>query len=101
MNAPIATLALPLALAIAATAADSTAVAHGPEYDPVRHAKMQAALAAGDTATVNSIRAEHRARMQARHGGQGNGGMHGRHGQEPRGNGQCGGRRSTQTSTNP
>lgn len=71
-----------------AAAADTTATVHGPNFDPVRHAKMTAALEAGDTATVNAIRAEHRAQMQAKH--QGQGGMKGQ-GMQGQGKGGHGG----------
>lgn len=76
----------------AAAAADSTAVVHGPNYDPVRHERMQTALRTGDTATVNSIRAEQRAKMKGTHGGSagmGQGkGMGGGQG-KGKGGGQC------------
>ncbi len=79
-----------------AGAADTTVV-RGPNFDPDRHAKVTAALAAGDTATVNAIRAEHRAQMQAKHQGKGMGqgamkGQGGMNGQAKGGHGGKGGK---------
>jgi len=93
----LATIAFATALAAgAASAADSTAVVHGSNYDPVRHERMQTALRTGDTATVNSIRAEQRAKMKATHGGgagmgqgQGMGGGQGQGKGKGKGGGQC------------
>ncbi|QQS04337.1 MAG: hypothetical protein IPK50_18910 [Fibrobacterota bacterium] len=73
-----------------AGAADTTVV-RGPNFDPDRHAKVTAALAAGDTATVNAIRAEHRAQMQAKHQGKGMG-QGGMNGQAKGGHGGHGGK---------
>lgn len=75
-----------------AAAADTTVV-RGPNFDADRHAKVTAALAAGDTATVNAIRAEHRAQMQAKHQGMGKGqGQGGMKGQGKGGHGGKGGK---------
>ncbi|HNY31989.1 MAG TPA: hypothetical protein PKO15_13970 [Fibrobacteria bacterium] len=66
MNIKILLLSATLGGASLAGATDSTTTVRGPNFDPDRHARMTAALEAGDTATVNSIRAEHRAKMQAK-----------------------------------
>lgn len=60
-----------------AGAADTTATTHGPNFDPDRHARMTAAREAGDTATMNAIRAEHRAQMQSKGQGMGKSGAMG------------------------
>ena len=93
MNTHHLLLAIPLAIALPAAAADSTAV-HGPNYDPVRHAKVQAAIAAGDTAAVNALRSEHRSQMQAGHQGKAGSGRGGHHGRAGGGMGSCPGRQA-------